>query len=188
MVKNSQKAYQDIVNLFPKLRTDRFFKPTSEKTNKYNCIAWAMRLTDRWVDIVKTAGHWWPNYEEGRQYTQSKEELIEAFEMMKFTKCNNILKETLYDKVALYYNPKTGCWTHAARVINEKEFHSKLGALWDIHHSSNGNILYNSNPHVTWNGYGVIFQYMKRPKYLRVYSHLLMLKAFSDDIKNLFVY
>lgn len=50
-----------LANVFPDLAKDTNFKILSECTDVYNCIAWAMGYTDRWVDHFKGAGHWWPD-------------------------------------------------------------------------------------------------------------------------------
>lgn len=186
MVKNPEKAIQTLKQYFPNLKSDKFFRPTSNPTNKFNCIAWAMRLTDRWVDPITTAGHWWPCYHKEKNLDSSKEGLILAFEALKFKLCNDLSKEILFDKVALYYNPRTNSWTHAARILNENEFHSKIGEAWDIHHGSENRRMENhSNPD---QGYGVIYKYMKRLKIFRLYSYWLILKAIFINMRNLIIY
>lgn len=183
MVKDPKEADRCLKTIFPNLASDPHYKATSEPTDRYNCIAWAMRLTDRWVDLCKTSGHWWPEYHSGN-YDLTRDGLISAFESLKFTKTDSPCKEFGYDKVALYYNPYTDGWSHAARILSEEEFHSKFGNGWDAHHGKDDRLYNKNNP----NTYGHIYQYMKRPKVLRIYSFYLMAKFIYLDVKNLIKY
>lgn len=178
MVKDPEEAKRVLKNIFIGLRKDTRFIPTSNRDCNYNCIAWAMRLSDRWVDTETTAGHWWPNVITQDSYT--KQGLIDAFKALKFEETKNPRPEKGYDKVALYYNPYTNYWTHAARVLEEHLYHSKIGPLWDIHHSD-GNVMHFNNAKQT---YGYVYCYVKRPKYLRLYSLYLSLKLIRDKISN----
>lgn len=135
---------------FKKLRTDPNFKITSKKTQKYNCIAWAMGFNDRWVSYIYDPTFWWPENAESRGNKPS--DLKAAFSALGFTECPSGDIESGYDKVVLYQ--KDGIWTHAARVISDNVCHSKLGESYDVHHSD-GNIFEGSC-------YGDVFCYMKR--------------------------
>lgn len=179
MVKDAKRAIGIITSnlVFPRLRRDNKFKVTSNININYNCIAWAMRLGDRWVDTTRTAGHWWPLPVDS--LSMQKEGLICAFEALKFKKCDNSDRELWYDKVSLYCHPVTGAWTHAARILSPEEYHSKLGGEWDIHHS-NGGVLH--NPLNMANTYGNEYQVMKRHKFLRVYSLWLTLIRLANNI------
>ena len=182
MVKDVKKAETCLIFLFPQLVSDKIFLPTSEINPHYNCIAWAMRFADRWVDPTVTAGHWWPIQVTGKVTTDlHPDTLVKAFEALSFTICPNGKKEWFYDKVALYYNPATGLWSHAARIINDNEYYSKIGGLWALHHGAGGTL---SNPASGINDYGIIYKYMRRPKYKRFYSLWLSLSLFYDKLKN----
>ena len=178
MVKDPEEAKRVLKGIFTGLRRDNRFVPTSNKDENYNCIAWAMRLSDRWVDTQKTAGHWWPSVITQDSYT--RQGLIDAFKALKFKVTTSPKPEKGYDKVALYYNPYTNCWSHAARVLEEHLYHSKVGGLWDIHHSD-GNVMHFNDPKIT---YGYVYCYVKRPKYLRLYSLYLSLKLLRYKILN----
>lgn len=181
MVKDPVAANTFAYSNFPLLQTDSYYKPTSEPTDRYNCIAWAMRLTDRWVDLAIASGHWWPCYHTGF-YDHTPDGLITAFEALKFKKCNNGRTRYFYDKVALYSNSYTGRWTHAARILSDEEYHSKFGNGWDAHHGE-GDVLHNkSKPDKS---YGHVYQYMARPKIYRVVSYWQMIKFIAKDIYNL---
>mgnify|MGYP006936034358 CR=1 FL=1 len=86
---------------------------------------------------------------------------------MGFEKCENGNTEEGYDKVALYrvrpfQDPETDewideyGWTHAARVIQDNVYHSKIGPSFDIYHRS-GDVFEGTD-------YGEIYQYMRRPE------------------------
>ena len=180
MVKDFEEAKKELKQIFTGLNKDGRFIPTSKKNLDYNCIAWAMRLSDRWVDTQQTAGHWWPG--EITPQSETQQGLKDAFKALKFVETTNPKPEKGYDKVALYYNPYTNCWSHAARVIEEHLYHSKVGGLWDIHHSD-GNVMHINNDFRT---YGFVYGFMKRPKYLRIYSLYLSMKLIGDKIVNEF--
>lgn len=145
------KAQTWLIRNFPQLTYDSKFCVTSPVTAVYNCIAWAMGLNDRWVyPEIYIPGHWWPPIPERNLNPDS---LVKAFEYMGFIQCPNGNAEPDFDKVALY--KKGANWTHAARILMDNEYHSKMGEAWNIHHSS-GNIFEDSV-------YGKIYTYMKRP-------------------------
>lgn len=183
MVKDFEEANKKLKQHFPKLAKDKRFIPTSNQNRDYNCIAWAMRLCDRWVDIAQTAGHWWPFQLTSATviHHASRQGLINAFRALKFVECDNDTIEKNYDKVALYYNPATSYWSHAARVIGPNEYHSKIGGLWDIHHSD-GDVM--NNPILGPNNYGLVYQIMKRKKIYRLYSMYLSAVLIFDKIGN----
>lgn len=183
MVKDIVYAKNVLLGLFPGLQTDPHFDVISEWNQNYNCIAWAMRLTDRWVDVTETAGHWWPIYITGTKYDISPQALIDAFSAMKFMPCSSGSVEKKYDKVALYMNPYYGNWTHAARLTDASACNSKIGKTWGIFHGGEKDRMLNDRDPV--NTYGVIYAYMKRPKIYRWYSLWLMIRRFYDVIKSL---
>lgn len=181
MVKDIAGAVRTLTSdgYFPRLKHDGYFKVTSNINYNYNCIAWAMRLGDRWVDPFLTAGHWWPLPITSN--SMQPNELIKAFEALKFHECTDTKNEFWYDKVSLYLNRRTGEWTHAARVLTTKEYHSKLGKGWDIHHSNGG---YLHNPYNPVESYGQEFRVMKRHKLYRFYSFWLTLLRLFANIKD----
>ena len=117
------------------LKSDVNFKLSSPFSFQYNCIAFAMGMTDRWVDHGDIPWHWWPPVERG----SSVEHLKNAFRYFGFEECG--MDDTIddqYDKVALYQ--LADCWTHAARIVASGIFHSKFGESYDGYHSS-GDVL-----------------------------------------------
>lgn len=166
MDQDSEELKQ-MLSAFPRLKTDSFFTVTSCASSVYNCVAWAMGLSDRWVspNPAFAPGIWWPQCV---NRSSSIESLIEAFECMGFCECADDLPETGFDKVALYKNPKNNEWTHAARVLSENVYHSKIGSNCDIHH---GKQSFNETQ------YGKICVYMKRATSDRRISEELMNEA-----------
>lgn len=159
-------AYRDpLIEYFgADLGNDPNLKLTSEPTYRYNCIAFAMGMDDRWVDTNDVPWHWWPPI---LLTDNSPASLIEAFEYLGFEKCE--MDDSLdddYDKVVLYgddYN-----WLHAARVKDVNLYHSKFGEGCDGTHSS-GDVLMSR--------YGRPYQVMRR---LKTKAHL------TDDLKGQF--
>lgn len=147
---------KDLYSYFPELEKDEHFKVTSPCNPIYNCIAWAMGVDNWWVDPCSRAGHWWPSpvARDG-----SPESLSAAFSYVGFEPCEDGLPEKGYDKVALYMDQAKNEWTHAARIISQDEYHSKIGRLFDIHHSSD--VIFDGTD------YGVKYAYMRRPIALR---------------------
>lgn len=132
MALNSEINRLELISHFSNLADDPNFIITSERTNVYNCIAWAMGMTDWWVDHnITISGHWWP---ETAICTNSKDALISAFEALGFVLADSPMLEDGYDKVVLYGRGTS--WTHAARIVADGVEHSKFGTGWDGTHSS----------------------------------------------------
>ena len=192
MVKNIEVAKKKLLGWYPRLEHDGFFNPTSEETDEYNCIAWAMRLPDRRVEPVEGANSWWPLHGQREEDAMSQDSLIMAFNKVGFVVCEDNHNETFFDKVALYCQPddreNDDGWTHAARILNANEYHSKAGESYDFHHGNGVRLLY--NPYRPLYSYGHIYAYMKRPKYKRLCSYWLrfikLVKDFCDECLDLF--
>lgn len=151
---------QLLINIFPDLARDANFKILSERTPIYNCIAWAMGYTDRWVDpsiVDNIPWLWWPH---GAERSYRPEALISAFEAEGFEISDNSKVEEGYSKVVLYKNQNTGKWTHAARIITSDVEHSKFGKAWDGQHSHN--VLCHTAKGQEIQSYGIAYAYMKK--------------------------
>lgn len=120
---------------------------TSQRTKRYNCIAWAAGIDNRRWDLHPS--YYWPPH---AKRDRSQDALIEAYEQCGFAKCSTGVFEEGYLKIALY--AKDGLWTHAARQLDDGNWTSKLGDLEDFTHYSVGAI---EGP-----GYGKVYCYMKR--------------------------
>lgn len=157
MALNTTKNRLELIKVFPDLQSDTNFQILSPTTPIYNCIAWAMGYTDRWVDISPIAGHWWPI---GVSRSLSPDALIKAFEAVGFELSNNELPEDNYDKVVLYKKEHIEEWTHATKIISDDVEHSKFGAMWDGQHSHN--VLCTTGIGYEQQSYGIAYAYMKR--------------------------
>lgn len=123
---------QALIKVFPDLKNDLNFTILSDVTYVYNCIAWAMGYTDRWVDPYVVPGHWWPA---GVARNLLSETLIEAFKSEGFELTDNYYPEEGCYKVVLYKKKDADQWTHAARVVTSEIEYSKFGEAWDGQHS-----------------------------------------------------
>lgn len=157
MALNTTINRNSLIEIFPDLNTDSNFKILSNKDNTYNCIAWAMGYTDRWIDPFPLVGHWWPD---NTTKDLSPESLIEAFESEHFELTDDCSFEEDYEKVVLY--KKGNQWTHAAKIVACGIEHSKFGSLWDGQHSHN--VLCNTGRRHVSQSYGIAYAYMKRKK------------------------
>lgn len=157
-----------MIMMCPSLAQDMSFDLTSNCTPFYNCIGFAMGMTDVCVALGNPAGLnwcWWPPT---AHHDENPQSLVEAFEYFGFVNCEQDGHvETGFDKVALY--EKNGHWTHAAIIEDENLYHSKMGIWWDIVHRG-GDLFHNEM-------YGDIFTFMKRPITDRHITHDLKPKT-----------
>jgi hypothetical protein len=110
---------------FPRL-TDEFevIRPNS---TSYNCIAWSLGYTDRWI---------WPAQNGGQVYFSDFDDLYTRHGFKKATTMS-FDKSAKYDKVVLY--AKANDWnilepTHAAKQQSDGSWTSKVGKLPVIRH------------------------------------------------------
>jgi hypothetical protein len=115
--------------LFPRLRGSGF-RVSSPCDDVYNCIAWALSVTDAW---------WWPVGVPPRNFWPEgvpREVTLEAFRLV-FAKvgyevCASDGLESGFEKVALFVDELGP--SHAARQLSDGRWTSKLGQLQDIEH------------------------------------------------------
>lgn len=169
MAGNTKDERDFCINLFPDLGTDNYFRVNSDCDYRYNCIGFAIGYTDIWVapfprkiptkddiSLRIIPWFWWPNVV---PFDENPCSLVRTFEYFGFETCDDDSIEPNYDKVALYSH--MGKWTHAARIIDEGVYHSKLGECFDIIHRK-GNVLeQTTNP---MDSYGKPFVFMRRKK------------------------
>lgn len=127
------------------------YEITSEASDEYNCIAYAVGETDRWWSHATDADYYWPEYASPTPGIQS---LIEVFVGLGYELCEDAADEPGYSKVALYANTE-GNWTHAAVQLPDGQWSSKLGDLEDISHPTPESL--------ESEFYGVVNCYMRRP-------------------------
>lgn len=116
-------------NPFPNLNATNH-KITSPVDAGYNCIAWAAEDNTRW---------WWPDsqvyWPPGVPRQVTIEAFILAYETIGYKVCDSSSPEDGYDKIMIYcLNDKP---THAAKLIDETSWTSKLGQGNDISHKQN---------------------------------------------------
>ena len=111
----------------PMLKNARY-EITSPQTRTYNCIAWAAGDNTKW---------WWPTdaYWPGRTPISRS---LSAFEMMfaaeGYSKCERSEAVPPAECVALYVD-SSGMVTHAARLLEDGMWTSKIGSNFDISHT-----------------------------------------------------
>jgi hypothetical protein len=115
-------------SVFPNLKGDGY-NLTSPITNLYNCIAWAANVDSTWWD--PSPGYFWPD-NVPRNYAIAS--LKAAFASLGYVECDSSAQEDGFEKVALYADQ--GNWKHAARMLKNGKWTSKLGALQDIEHTT----------------------------------------------------
>ncbi|WP_145117994.1 DUF7689 domain-containing protein [Rosistilla oblonga] len=136
----------NLFDLFPNLTADNH-EVTSQKTIKYNCIAWAARNVDRWWQ----PGVFWP-------IQSSREDigignLVAAFKALGYEECDDGTLDDGFEKLAIYGSGLM--YTHAARQLPDGRWTSKLGQLEDITHWT--------TEAIEGGDYGEVVQFMKRP-------------------------
>lgn len=108
------------------------YRETSERTETYNCVAWALGVTDRWIDTSGLPGTFWPSgVSAAGDHWHTYAEL---FLSRGFEPCDTSEHEPGFEKVAIYGIEEE--FTHVARQLSETLWTSKLGALQDIEHPS----------------------------------------------------
>ena len=122
---------------------------TSGATGDYNCVGWAVEITDRWV---------WPDKDEQYAWPSSlvREETVQAFEqffgLIGYRRCQSSAHEAGWEKVAIFVDD--GRVVHVALQLISGKWTSKLGELVDIEHVSPAD--------VGGGAYGQVVLYLKR--------------------------
>jgi hypothetical protein len=116
--------------LFPGLQSGNY-QVTSPPHARYNCIAWAVGVTDRWwwPELDPDAGYW----PEGVPVEITLTAFLAAFATVGYTPAEREDAEAGVEKIALFA-AATGEPTHAARQLLNGRWTSKLGKLEDIEH------------------------------------------------------
>jgi hypothetical protein len=118
--------HEVIREALPNLTAENY-RITSPASWEYNCVAWAVGVTDMW---------WWPV--PGRFWPAQvpREETLEAFlaalGTRGFSSCPTSEVEPGREKIALYAKGDTP--THVARQLSNGWWTSKLGPSFDIEH------------------------------------------------------
>jgi hypothetical protein len=108
---------------------------TGERTNKYNCIGWAIGRDDQWVDPADPEeweeNFYWPE-NVPRDYKITS--LIMVFELAGFAICADASLEDGVEKIAIYADGDE--WMHAARQLDTGKWTSKMGPDERIEHDT----------------------------------------------------
>lgn len=104
----------------------------SRRTKRYNCLAWAAREKHRRWDFAK--GAYWPP---GVKRASGIAYLVGAFQAEGFSVCNENdcqAYDSTADSIVVYEMNRIG--THAARLLANGMWSSKLGDLEDVQHKT----------------------------------------------------
>lgn len=143
---------------YPNLRD---YTITSERTDEYNCFAWALGCTSRWVEpnpdfwLEQHPGYYWP---EGLSTELTVSTLIDLFRIESYEVCADGEVEAGFEKIAIYAFDDDDP-THAARQLENGRWTSKLGNWEDIEHATPEEL---SSGLDSQRGYGSVVQFMKR--------------------------
>lgn len=133
------------------------YRKTSECSNEYNCIAWALGETNRWYDpeFAPGFGCYWPDDVSRGRGVNAVAELFEK--VAGYVHCGQ--SEGLEDgfqKICIYYDFH-GDFGHVALQTASGKWSSKLGGREDIEHNQPNGLCGGSS------SYGEIAFFMKRP-------------------------
>lgn len=143
-------ADYDLEEDFPNLRAAGW-RETSERDNKYNCIAYAAYDFRRKWDTAR--GYYWPP---GALREYSVDAWADAFRVQGYRVCDTAELEDGYEKIAIY--KKSDRPTHVARQLASGEWTSKLGPDEDINH--------NTLEALEGDFYGIIDRIMRRRRWV----------------------
>jgi hypothetical protein len=120
---------QEIEHLFPNLAGSGY-EITAEASQVYNCTAWALGITSQRWDCDHPGSYWPPTLPRDNRV----ETLMLLFAGEGFMLCDDDAPEPGYEKIALY--AFVGRFTHAARLLEDGRWTSKLGNREVITHPS----------------------------------------------------
>lgn len=130
-----------LVESVPGIASDDHYSLTSPCDEYYNCIAWALEISDKWIwplepeasidDDITEDVLYWPDT---LPLSDEIDNFVALFEQFGYERCNDAALEDGYKKIVLY--AKAGRCTHAARQLPSGLWTSKMGPLNDIQHGS----------------------------------------------------
>jgi hypothetical protein len=140
---------EELETAFPHLRAAGY-RITGPATSAFNCIAWAAGETDGWWQADLADGYW----PEGIPRDGSVQSLVALFQALGYQFCDAPQLEDGFEKVAIY--AKGDAYTHAARLLEDGRWTSKLGRGLRIEHDTLDGL--------TGVEYGAVAQILKRPR------------------------
>lgn len=127
---------------------------TSDQDKRYNCASWAVSddFKAKALDPSRAPGTIWPV---GIPRSITLKSYVAAYATFGYLPCGNGKPEMGHVKIALFED-EDGDFAHAARLLNDGNWSSKLGIREDISHS-------------TWQAieggkYGKRVMFMRRPE------------------------
>lgn len=140
----------------PGLASSRY-EVTSDATNRYNCLAWALGDATRWWAPVDGQRIYWPA-EVPREWSLAAVQAVLRIEG--FALCEDGAPFEGVEKVALYADEVT--MTHVARQLPNGRWTSKLGSDCDIEHELEALEGFDGSPDAY--RYGHIVAFMSRAR------------------------
>jgi hypothetical protein len=116
---------------FPNLK-DSDYKITSEYSEEYNCLAWAVGDVDQRWDPDEMDQYYWPP---GVPREVTVAAVVAAFQTKGFEPSPDSSLEEGIEKIAIYAT-SDGRPTHAARQLKNGHWTSKLGNCEDVEHET----------------------------------------------------
>ena len=133
------------------------FRDTSDHTDEYNCVAWALHETDRWWSHIDLLGHYWPSsLERGASIAA----YLSLFASEGFERCDDGDLVDGSEKIALFADGDE--FTHVARQLPSGRWTSKLGRDCDIEHELEALVAVRSL--MSSYRYGEVVAFMQRPR------------------------
>lgn len=152
---NHKRARAYLVALFRGLRNAQWDIKSKADIN-YNCIAWSAGEKHRRWDLSDHPGTHLPSYwPEGVKKSEGIAYLIAAMMKEGFVVCEReeaVTYDPEFDTIVVY--ERDAKWEHAARLLHNGMWSSKIGYFNDIQHDS--------PEAIAGRDYGHPFKYMKR--------------------------
>jgi hypothetical protein len=143
----------NLVRRFPRL-AESGFRITSEATPHYNCLAWAVHETGRWISPelydARLSLYPWPA---GVAREDTLDAWMDALATFGFAPCETGILEPSTEKLALY--AMDAIVRHVARQLPSGRWTSKLGRWEDIEHDLHA---------LEGERYGTVERFMKRER------------------------
>ena len=117
----------------------RFVSVSSDVSDEYNCVAWALGNRDLWWEphtpgsIMEDRGYW----PDGLPHDRAPETLRELFRQQGFVDCENGDLDSRSVKISLCRMQDADgsyIWTHTARQLRSGSWTSKLGNSYEVTH------------------------------------------------------
>ena len=137
-------------DVFPRL-TAQNHRVTSPRDLNYNCVAWAMGITDRRWDPNSAEGYW----PDGVPQDVAVDTFVTLFETLGFETCADSSLEAGHEKIAIYGQADE--FRHVARQLESGTWTSKLGDFEDIEHDDLHSLMFS--------GYGSPLRFLRRTRH-----------------------